>query len=110
MALVKCPECQKEISDTSSKCSGCGFMLRKPKRGFFGKLIKYGFIFFNFIMAVWLIGGVGSASKGMDSLSGAEQAGVAIGTGLGAMFILVIWVIGAIVGGIFLLLTRPKSD
>ena len=28
MALIKCPECNKEISDKSEKCIHCGFPLR----------------------------------------------------------------------------------
>lgn len=28
MALIKCPECGKEISDKSEICVGCGFPLR----------------------------------------------------------------------------------
>lgn len=29
MALIKCPECKKEISDTVSKCPKCGYDLKK---------------------------------------------------------------------------------
>lgn len=28
MALIKCPECQKEVSDTNHKCPNCGFVLK----------------------------------------------------------------------------------
>ncbi len=31
MALVKCPECQKEISDTVKKCPHCGFKQNKSE-------------------------------------------------------------------------------
>ncbi len=31
MALIKCPECKKEISDTVKKCPHCGFNLKKDK-------------------------------------------------------------------------------
>lgn len=31
MALIKCPECGKEISDKSDKCIHCGFPLTKTK-------------------------------------------------------------------------------
>ena len=31
MALIKCPECGKEISDKSEKCIHCGFPLVKEK-------------------------------------------------------------------------------
>ena len=27
MALIKCPECGKEISDTAKSCPNCGYMI-----------------------------------------------------------------------------------
>ncbi len=30
MALIKCPECGRDISDTASACPGCGAPVRKP--------------------------------------------------------------------------------
>jgi hypothetical protein len=84
--------------------------LRKPVRGFFGKLVKWSFILFNILMIVWLIGGVGSATKGMDAMNQTEKAGATIGTGIGAMLIVVIWVLGDIILGLFVLFTRPKSE
>jgi len=109
MALINCPECESEVSDTALKCPSCGVQLRKPTRGFFGKLFKWTFIGFNILMAFWLIGGVGSATEGMEAMSEAERAGATIGTGIGAALILGIWVIGDIILGLFVLLTRPKS-
>lgn len=109
MALISCPECQTEVSDTALKCVKCGVQLRKPKRGFFGKLIKWTFIGFNILMAIWLIGGMGAATDGMDAMSEAERAGAAIGTGIGVALILGIWMIGDVILGLFVLLTRPKS-
>ncbi|AMV73206.1 hypothetical protein DBW_2897 [Desulfuromonas sp. DDH964] len=109
MPLINCPECSTEVSDTALKCPKCGVQLRKPKRGFFGKLVKWSFVGFNILMAIWLIGGMNSASEGMQALSGAEQAGAAIGTGIGAMLILGIWVVGDIILGLFVLFTRPKA-
>jgi hypothetical protein len=109
MPLINCPECSAEVSDTALKCPKCGVQLRKPKRGFFGKLVKWSFVGFNILMAIWLIGGMNSASEGMQALSGAEQAGAAIGTGIGAMLILGIWVVGDIILGLFVLFTRPKA-
>ncbi len=32
MALIKCPECGKDISNMSEKCIHCGFPIEKPKR------------------------------------------------------------------------------
>jgi len=83
--------------------------LRKLKRGFFGKLVKWSFIGFNVLMAIWLIAGMGAATEGMEAMSDAEKAGTAIGTGIGAAMILVIWVFGDIILGLLVLFTRPKS-
>ncbi len=33
MALIKCPECGKEISDKASACPNCGMPLRREDRG-----------------------------------------------------------------------------
>lgn len=109
MAMMKCPECSVDVSDSALKCPSCGVQLRKPKRGFFGKLVKWSFIVFNILMAIWLVLGVGSGTEGIESMSEAEKAGTAIGVGLGAAMILSIWVIGDIIIGLFVLLTRPKS-
>lgn len=50
MALIKCPECQKEVSDKTYKCPNCGFVLNKPKRNITGQIFHSLFILFNFIM------------------------------------------------------------
>lgn len=83
--------------------------LQKPKRSIFGKIIKYTFIGFNILMAIWFIGGMTSASQSIsETTNDAEQAGAVIGTGLGAMMIIFLWVTGTIILGIMTLLTRPK--
>jgi hypothetical protein len=83
---------------------------QKPQRSFFGKLIKWTFISFNILMLVWMLVGVGGASKQVaEAENEAAQVGAAIGTGLGAMMILFIWVLGAVTLGIFTLLTRAKK-
>lgn len=33
MALIKCPECSKEISDTVKKCPNCGYKLKLQREG-----------------------------------------------------------------------------
>ena len=35
MALIKCPECGKEISDKSEKCIHCGYPLQSEKNNYF---------------------------------------------------------------------------
>lgn len=32
MALINCPECNREISDSAKVCPNCGFKLKKPKK------------------------------------------------------------------------------
>ena len=110
MALIKCPECQTEVSDTALKCTKCGVQLRKPKRTFFGKLVKWGFIAFNLIMVIWLVSYWSSAGDVINTAaSDAEQAGAAIGATIGTGFLFGIWGFGDVVLGICLLVTRPKS-
>jgi hypothetical protein len=109
MAIISCPECKNSVSDTALKCPSCGTQLRKPKRGFFGKVFKFSFIAFNFLMAIWAVAGFNSATKDFNSLSGAEQAGAAVGTGIGMAMVLILWVLGAIILGMFVLFTRPKA-
>lgn len=110
MAMIACPECSESVSDSAIKCPKCGVQLRKLKRGFFGKVIKWTFVGFNALMALWLITGLGNVSQGYDRLSESEQAGAAIGTGIGVVLILSIWVIGSIILGMFVLFTRPKAS
>lgn len=110
MALINCPECQAEVSDTALKCPKCGVQLRKPKRGFFGKLFKWGFIGFNILMVIWLFsywGTVGELAN--TSGSEAEKAGAAIGGAIGTGMLFGVWVFGDIILGLFVMFTRPKS-
>ena len=110
MALVKCPECGAEVSDSALRCPQCGKQLRKPKRGFFGKIFLWLFYLYNILMAWWLVEGTMSASEVMDTaVTEAEKAGAAIGTGMGVAMILTIWVVGAIITGLLALMTRPRA-
>lgn len=110
MALMSCPECKTEVSSSATKCPKCGFQIKKPKRGLFGKLVKYGFILFNILMLVWLVAGMQGAAETMQkATSEAQQAGATIGTGLGAAFVIGIWMAGDVILGLFVLLTRPKG-
>lgn len=109
MAIINCPECNNSISDAAFKCPNCGVQLRKPKRGFFGKIIKWGFVAFNILMAIWIFGGVNAASDGMNAMNDAERAGAAVGAGLGTALLLGVWVVGDIILGLLVLFTRPKA-
>ncbi|UUE36569.1 zinc ribbon domain-containing protein [Pectobacterium aroidearum] len=110
MALVNCPECQKEVSDTAFKCPSCGKQLKKPRRSFFGKLVKWIFILFNIFMIYSVFVGLGGSGDVIQNAgSDAERAGATIGTGIGLFLLGTIWVIGDIIIGMFVFLTRPKG-
>jgi hypothetical protein len=108
MALITCPECSSEVSDKAMACTKCGVQLRKSTRTIFGKIVKFMFIAFNALMAFWIFGATQVVSKAMTETSGAEQAGAAIGAGIGTFMIIFIWVSGVLILGIFVLFTRPK--
>lgn len=79
------------------------------KRGFFGHLFKWLFVIFNILMLIWFVGGmIGAGQVVVDASSEAEKAGATIGTVLGAGFILFVWLVGAVVLGLFAMLTRGK--
>jgi len=110
MAMINCPECNEEVSESAIKCPKCGFKINEPKRSLFGKIIKWGFIVFNVIMLLWVFAGGGAASDAVTTAgSDAEAAGAAIGGALGMGMLFVMWVIGDIILGLFVLFTRPKS-
>lgn len=108
MALIKCPECGSEVSSTAFDCPKCGKQLKKPKRGFFGKIFLWLFYLFNAFMCWGLIKGLSNVADMPAPDTEAAQVGAAIGTGLGVTAILGIWVIGAVITGLLALMTRPK--
>lgn len=44
MALIKCPECEKDISDSAKKCPNCGYKIKKAKNKRFILLICVVFV------------------------------------------------------------------
>jgi len=109
MALINCMECNTEVSDSALKCPKCGVQLRKPKRTFIGKLVKWSFIAFNVLMPIFIYGGISNNAALMQDMSGARLAGAQVGTGIGVAFLLGIWFVGDVILGLFVLFTRPKS-
>ncbi|WP_439413136.1 zinc ribbon domain-containing protein [Enterobacter ludwigii] len=110
MALVNCPACNNNVSESAFKCPSCGHQIKKPKRTLFGKLMKWVFILFNLLMIYSVFAGLGGSSEVYHSAANnAERAGAAIGTGLGMIMLGSIWVVGDIILGMFVLFTRPKS-
>ena len=84
-------------------------MSQEIKRTGFAKLVKWCFIAFNILMVLWVVSGLSNSGDVINSASSdAEQVGAVIGTGIGMMFIAGIWFFGFVIGGIMMLLTRPK--
>lgn len=109
MGLFVCPDCGHSVSQTAVICPGCGFQLRKPKRGVMGKIFKWVFIAFNAIMAFWIISYwsvLGELSA--NTTSTAEEAGTAIGGAIGTTALLMLWALGDIILGLLVMFTRPK--
>ena len=110
MALIQCKECGANVSDQAFKCPTCGVTLRKPKRSFMGNLFKWSFIAFNILMAFWLFSYLGEVGGAVSkSTNEAYQAGAAIGGTIGTGIIGTFWLIGDVILGLFVLLTRPKQ-
>lgn len=77
----------------------------KRQRGVFGTFIKWTFIAFNVLMLLWLVSGM-SAVSGIRPPTEAGRAGHAIGAAIGFGMILSLWVMGDIILGLLVLLTR----
>jgi len=67
------------------------------------------FWLFNLLMILWIWAAVKGSSETMQSMSGSEQVGAQIGTGIGITMLVVIWVFGDVILGLMALLTRPRS-
>ena len=79
-------------------------------RTIFGKLVKWTFIAFNILMIFWVIAGFNVASETMqDTVNDAEKAGAAIGSTIGMGMIVILWALGDIILGMFVLFTRRKK-
>lgn len=82
-------------------------LIETRKRGFFGWVFLLVFLAWNGLMVLWLGGySMHSSSVVEQASSEAARAGATIGTGLGVMMILFVWVAGAVVTGLLALLTR----
>ena len=68
MAMIKCPECQKDISSAAKKCPTCGVVLEKPK-----KKSYFGIILAGILVLIVL----GAISGNTDSTSSAASPATA---------------------------------
>lgn len=80
------------------------------KRSVFGHISRILFWGFNVLMIIWIVTGFNSATEGMENMTDAEAAGTAIGTGIGITFLVIIWVLGDIILGLFYFFTRPTRQ
>jgi hypothetical protein len=79
-------------------------------RTIFGKFVKWTFVAFNILMIFWVIAGFNVASETMqDTVNDAEKAGAAIGSTIGMGMIFILWALGDIILGMFVLFTRRKK-
>ena len=78
------------------------------KRGFFGWLFLLLFLGFNALMVLWLVN-YGTFLAGHESPDDAARIGKAIGGAMGVGMIIFIWLAGAVILGLFALLTRGRK-
>lgn len=102
MALIKCPECGKEVSNTAYNCPNCNYAINKPKRGVFGKIFKIIFLVFNIFMIVWIIS-VFSIDTGVPVDDSTAK-------GIGIVMLIMIWVFLGLPLGILSYITRGKKS
>ena len=82
----------------------------KRKRGIFGTLMWWVFIAYNVVMLIALFAGIKDAAQVSDNaISQAEKAGAAAGMMLGAGMVMTIWLVGALILGLIVALTRGKT-
>ena len=106
MALIKCPECGKEVSSTAQKCINCGFILNKPKRSITGKIFKGLFVGFNAIMGLIILFTIFGIVGAPESATASSKAIVgSVGTGV----IIITWVFIGLPLGIMSYITRSKE-
>jgi hypothetical protein len=77
----------------------------------FGKIVKWIFILWNLFMVFALVKGCAAATSAVNAAprGSAEQAGAAIGTALGTGMLMMLWLMGDIIIGTFVLFTRRKK-
>ena len=79
------------------------------KRGFFGHVFKWGFVGWNLLMVFWLGSYLVQVVPMVEMGSSAERAGAAVGTTMGVSLIMMLWMAGTVILGVFVLLTRGKK-
>lgn len=78
------------------------------KRGFFGWVFLLLFFAFNAFMVLWAYHAVQAASL-INAQTQAEAAGAVVGAGLAGGVIVFLWLAGAVILGLFAILTRGRK-
>lgn len=79
------------------------------KRGFFGWVFLLIFFAFNALMIAWLLTYWGAIGGHLSSGNDAYRTGAAIGATIGTGMIFFFWAAGALITGLFALLTRGRK-
>lgn len=79
MALIKCPECGKEISDKAPTCTHCGFPIERPMVGIPTTILFTISPIWGIILFAYITGGLS-----FSNIIG----GVAVGVILGILYII----------------------
>lgn len=85
-------------------------MIEKRRRGFFGYAFLSLFWAYNIFMLYAFLTGLGDAGSQLKGMSGAEKTGGEIGMVMGATFVLGVWALGAVILGLFCILTRGQRE
>ena len=79
-----------------------GYKTIKGKMGVLGWISRIALIVWTVVMIVWMVGAGNIASE-------QTTAGGAFGAGIGITMIIVLWVAGTVIFGIWAMLTRPAK-
>jgi len=99
MALINCPDCDKEVSTVAYDCPSCGGKLREPERTLFGKLCSLVLGLLSLGLLIELFGGVGVLSHYVFDIPPGTDEDLVIG----------MWVVVVLIAGLFSFFTRPKK-
>lgn len=84
--------------------------IEQRKRGIFGTIVWWLFLAFNAFMAAWMYFAISSVAEVASQTSdAAQQAGAAIGGTIASGMILWLWLLGAVILGLIVALSRGKK-
>ncbi len=114
MALISCPECSHQVSNTAFKCPSCAVQLKKLKRSTFGKWVVFAFSAFNILMMVMTVWDLNLHMNQIISPDPSSEAyiegfGKMCATGIDFAAIFGIWLAGDLFLGTLFVFTIPKS-